>query len=156
LTGFAFAIKYTAGIFIAYAILFVVWRSIDRPKHFVKSFLPPLKRSLLLTTCALVMAGPWLIKNWIYLQNPLAPFAGNVFRNPHTHALLMEDFIRYTHGLTLADGWRLPRELAIWGDSGGGLLGPAFCALPLSLLALRSPAGRRLLVAATFAVIPFF
>ncbi len=42
---------------------------------------------------------------------------------------------------------RLPLDLAVHGERVAGLLGPVFLLLPLSLLALRWPVGRRLLIA---------
>jgi hypothetical protein len=66
LAGYAYAAKYTAFTIGIYALIFVAWRSKRlRPVRLVAGY-------------ALITAGPWMARNWIWYQNPLAPF-GNWF-----------------------------------------------------------------------------
>ena len=37
----------------------------------------PAEPVLLVAGCALIMAGPWIARNWIWYQNPLAPFGNS-------------------------------------------------------------------------------
>ena len=50
---------------------------------------------------------------------------------------------------------QIPLELTMYGQRLGGLLGPMFLLIPLSLLALRYKAGRQLLVAAALFTLPY-
>ena len=69
--GFAFAAKYTAWPAVAYAVGFVALKN-------RKAVLP-------VAACAALVIAPWLLKNWIYLQNPVAPFFNRQFPNPYVH-----------------------------------------------------------------------
>jgi hypothetical protein len=149
LAGYAFATKYPGGVFVAYAIIFVAWRSWKHRAHIVRPI-------LIAGVCAGLMMAPWLLKNWFYLGDPMSPFGARIFRNLNMHISLMEDLLEYSRGYTFADKWQLATELTTWGDRVEGFLGPVFLALPLALLALRDRTGRRLLLASAFAVMPFF
>src|SRR5260370_23078486 len=67
--GFAFATKYTAWPAVAYAVGFVLVKN-------RKAVLP-------VVACAAAAIAPWLLKNWIYLQNPVAPFFNPQLPNPY-------------------------------------------------------------------------
>src|SRR5262249_22119179 len=55
LAGFAFAVKYTGALAIPYAIGFAAWRS--------RRWRP----AAIVALCSIAVAGPWLLKNWIWL-----------------------------------------------------------------------------------------
>jgi hypothetical protein len=134
LAGFAYAVKYTIGIALMYALVFIALKS---------------RRALVpLTLCAAAMAAPWMIKNIVLVQNPIAPFGNKLFpnqyRNPDAEAEYRSDMAAY-EGQSYA---QIPLELAVHGSHLGGLIGPVVLLLPLSLLALRWPAGRQLLIPA--------
>ena len=63
--GFSFAIKYTGWLVLPYAAVAL------RGRHLTRLLLP-----------AALLAAPWLIRNWIWVGNPLAPFFNRWFPNP--------------------------------------------------------------------------
>jgi 4-amino-4-deoxy-L-arabinose transferase-like glycosyltransferase len=75
LSGFAYAAKFTAVVALPYAIGFIIWRS----RRFRQPYLKP---ALTVAGCALLVMAPWMVKNWIWLQNPFSPFLNSVFPNP--------------------------------------------------------------------------
>ena len=102
--GFAFAAKYTAWPAVAYAVGFVLVKN-------RKAVLP-------VAACAAVMIAPWLLKNWIYLQNPVAPFFNRQFPNPYV-MVAFEDSYRHHDG-------DVPPEIALGDPDGGDDLRVAF------------------------------
>ena len=146
LAGFAYAIKYTGALATPYAIGFVLWRTSS------------LKAALPLAACAALMIAPWMIKDWIWLDNPVSPFFNRAFPNPNV-TISFEDEYRYNlrhfnggDGLT----WRIPIDLTITGNKVQGNLGPAFLLAPLALAGIKSPEVRRLLFAGTLFLLPWF
>ncbi|HXA49490.1 MAG TPA: hypothetical protein VNV86_04260 [Candidatus Acidoferrum sp.] len=136
LAGFALATKYTAALAIPYAVAIVAWRN---------------RRAALVTSAAAALVCvPWLIKNWIYLQNPVSPFFNRIFPNPYV-MVSFEDTYRHmlaTYGLP--SRWSIPWEATTPGGL-SGILGPVFLLAPLGLLALRRAEGRRVwLIAIVF------
>jgi F5/8 type C domain/Dolichyl-phosphate-mannose-protein mannosyltransferase len=131
--GLAFAAKYTAWPAVAYAVGFVIWKQ-------RKSALP-------VAACAAIMVAPWLLKNWIYLQNPLAPFYNRQFPNPYVTVAFEESYRRDLALYGLQSRWQIPMQVTTYGSL-SGLLGPLFLLSPLALLALRRREGRQLLFAA--------
>ncbi|MEO7142093.1 MAG: discoidin domain-containing protein, partial [Bryobacteraceae bacterium] len=135
LCGFAFAIKYTGAFVLAGALVFVVWRGGTRGGAIVLASAAPLM---------LV----WLVKNWLWVDNPIAPFGNAIFPNPYIHVSFEREYtwlLRHWNGVTPG---RIPVEITILGGRLGGLTGPVFLAAPIALFALRAPQGRRLLAAA--------
>src|SRR6185312_13296878 len=57
LAGFAYAVKYTAALAIPYAAGVVAFRSRWKPV-------------LIVCLCALGVMMPWMVKNWIWVENP--------------------------------------------------------------------------------------
>jgi hypothetical protein len=133
LAGYAYAAKYTAALIFVYAVGFVIWRT----KH--------VRPALIVTGCGLLMAMPWALKNWIYAENPVAPFANQIFRNPYVHVSFERDFAIRLRSYDVENKWTLPLEVTVRGAKTAGLLGPVFLLAPLALLALRFREGRRLL-----------
>ena len=137
LAGFSYALKYTAGLAIPYALA--------RAR----------RKALIVLLCASAMAAPWVIKNIVYAQNPFAPFANAWFPNQYMKVDFEKEYTRDMRHFNDVPESQIPLELAIRGQLLGGVLGPVFLLLPLSLLALRYAVGRRLLFAAVLFTLPY-
>ncbi len=149
LAGFSYAMKYTAFVALPFTLGYVGWALLRRREKLWR----PLAVVLL---CALVMILPWVIKNWIWVGNPFAPFFNRVFPNPYVHIGFEDQFRKQmAEWGNLATKWAIPLEVTIRGQRLQGLLGPVFLLFPLSLLALRHAAGRRLLLAAFVFLLPY-
>jgi hypothetical protein len=144
LAGYAYAVKYTAFVMLLFAVVFVLWRS--------RSW----KAILLVTACAATMIAPWMIKNWIYVRNPIAPFGNAIFRNPYVHISFEQAYTENLRHYKPPNKWTLPLEATMRGANTGGIVGPVFLAAPLALLALRQRAGRRLLAAGGLLLATYF
>lgn len=149
LTGFAFAAKYTAFVAVPYALGFIAWKQ-WRARQSV--FRPLLATGAL----ALIFIAPWLVKNWIWVDNPFSPFANRLFPNPYVHIAFEEEYrkMEQTYGLT--SRWQIPWELTVNGNMLAGFFGPLFLLTPIALLALRQRAGRQLWLAAVIFGLPFY
>ncbi|MGB9455572.1 MAG: hypothetical protein WCB12_05995 [Bryobacteraceae bacterium] len=135
LAGFGYALKYTAWLGVVYAVGFVAWKSRrSRPAAVVAA-------------CAVLMVAPWMIKNAMWVHNPVAPFFNRYFPNPYVTVDFEEDYKSYFRTYDLASRWQIPMEATVRGSL-GGVLGPVFLLAPLGLLALRKPLGRQLWLAA--------
>ena len=143
MAGYACATKYTAFLVILLALGWVAVRARSvRPAGVV--FL-----------CSALMIGPWMLKNWIVLENPIAPFGNTIFRNPYFHPIFEREYVSALRDYGVTDKRALPLEVTIRGDKTQGLLGLAFLASPIALLSLRDRHGRRLLLAALLMGLPF-
>jgi hypothetical protein len=147
LCGFAYAVKYTAGLAMVFAAGWAAWQSR------YKGALAP---AIAVAAGSAITAAPWILRNWIWLGNPAAPFLNRWFPNPYYHPGMEEI---YREGLRHYEGishlWQIPLNLTIHGGGNvGGLVGPVFLLAPLALLALRYPLGRRLLAAAAVFALP--
>jgi hypothetical protein len=150
LAGFGYAAKYTAFLAVPYALGFVAWKLIRARRPLVK----PL---VVLTCCAVLMIAPWVLKNWIWLDNPFSPFLNTVFPNPYVHVSMEKDYTGYLrHYEGLKSGWQIIPEVTLRGRALSGLLGPVFLLAPLALIALREQAGRRLLAAGLIFGVTYF
>ncbi|MGO9439757.1 MAG: hypothetical protein ACLPXM_04365 [Terriglobales bacterium] len=135
LAGFGYALKYTGWVGVAYAVGFVAWKSKRvRPVAIVAAL-------------AFVLVAPWLLKNWMWMHNPLAPFFNRYFPNPYVTIDFEEDYKKYFRLYDLASRWQIPLAATVKGTL-GGVLGPVFLLAPLGLTALRKPLGRQLWLAA--------
>ncbi len=139
--GFAFATKYTAWPAIPYAVGFVLLKN-------RKAVLP-------VAACAALVVAPWLLKNWIYLQNPVAPFFNRLFPNPYVMVGFEDSYRRLMAMYQLKSRWQIPMEATVYGSL-SGLLGPVFLLAPLGLLALRRREGRQLWLAALVFSLNYF
>jgi hypothetical protein len=137
--GFAYAIKYTGGVAILYAVAFVAWKSWRRSRE--------LRPVLTVATCAALVALPWMFKNWIWVANPISPFFNNLFPNPYVTTWFEKDYRQYFTIYELHSRWQIPWAVTISGRL-VGVLGPMFLLAPVALLALRRREGRQLLLAA--------
>jgi hypothetical protein len=144
LGGFGYAIKYTAGIAVLYALGFVIWRL----RHHARTMWRPLAT---VSGFAAILATPWVLKNWILVGNPFSPFLNSWFPNNHIH-ISFEHQYRASMALYLEiqSRWQLPWLWSISGAYVSGLFGPWMLVWPLALLALRRREGARLVTAALF------
>ncbi len=149
LAGFAYATKYTAAIAIPYALGFVTWKLLRGRKKLLRPLV-----MVSAATAAFVL--PWVIKNAVQIGNPLAPFANQLFPNPYVHVSFELQYLTYLRHYHLTSWFGAPWELAVKGERLQGFFGPVFLLLPLALLALRRPAGRRLLFAGAVFALPWF
>ena len=142
LGGCAFGMKYTLFPALLLAAAWVVW--VRR-----SSFLRPL---LTLAAAAAPFIAPWVLRNLIWWRNPLAPFFNNWFPNPYVQYWFELDYRRHMSMYSLTSWAQIPMEVTVHGLQLTGLVGPVFLLAPLALLALRQAEGRRLLLAALFAL----
>jgi hypothetical protein len=130
LAGYCLAIKYTGWLVLPYALVMLRGRGWTR----------------ILPTAALI-AGPWFVRNWLWIGNPAAPFLNRWFPNwlytPQLEAAYLQD-LRRVEGFH--HWWEWPLDLTIFGAKLPGFLGPVFLLAPLALLALRYQLGRKLLL----------
>lgn len=143
-TGYAYAAKYTVFVIAVFVLGFVAWRT------------RKLRPVLTVAGLALVMAGPWAIRNWIWYQNPVAPFGSWLFRNPYMHVAMEQEYLAYMRTYLLPSRWALPLETILRGQNTAGLIGPIFLLTPLCLFALRYSQGRRLLAAGALVFCTYF
>jgi hypothetical protein len=153
LAGYAYATKYTGGVIVLYALAFVAWRTW---RHDGKQGRERVRPLLVIGACAAAMMLPWMVKDWIYLGDPIAPFGASIFRNPNVHVSTIVEWSEKMRSYNMPNKWKLPLELTIHGGFTQGILGPVFLAAPLGLLALRYRAGRRLLLAGGVLLITYF
>jgi len=142
LCGFCYALKYTAGVVLPFAMGFVWWRRAGR-------------RVPILLLGAAILITPWVLRNWLWLGNPAAPFLNHWFPNPYWTDRLEGSYLsglaHYPHVKSYLD---IPLQLTVIGGLVPGLLGPIFLLAPISLLALRQSQGRRLWLAGAVFAIP--
>jgi hypothetical protein len=144
LCGFAYAIKYTAVLILPFAFGWMVWRAGLRFGSVLRLGLP-----------AALLIGPWVIRNWVWLGNPVAPFANSWFPNAYYHAGMERIYVEnLSHYQGIKHWWQIPLDLTLRGGIVGGTFNPAFLMLPLSLLSMRWSQGRRLLLAALIFALP--
>jgi hypothetical protein len=149
LAGASYAAKYTAAIAIPYAIGFVAWK-LWRGR---KSMLRPI---LTVSALAALFILPWMIRNAFFTGNPVAPFANAIFPNPYVHVSFEQQYLAYLRHYHLNSPLQAPWELTVKGERLQGFFGPVFLLMPLALLSLRRPQGRRLMLAGLVFALPWF
>ncbi|HEV2688503.1 MAG TPA: discoidin domain-containing protein [Bryobacteraceae bacterium] len=147
LAGFAYGIKYTAGISVIYALGVIMVRRFRSPQLL-------LKPALLLAVCAAALIAPWVIKDTIVAGNPIAPFGNKIFPNPYVYPSMETVYAGAMGSLRGMRLWNWPYEATVRGARTQGALGPMFLLTPLALLAFWIPGGRRLLAAAAVFLLP--
>jgi hypothetical protein len=159
LAGYAYAAKYTAFVIFPFAIGFVLFRVGRKPAGGPaadQGVRPTLRRLLTVIVFGSLMVMPWMLKDWIVLQNPVAPFANRIFRNPNFHVQAEQDYTAYYRRYDIQDLRTLPLEVTVRGGVTQGVLGAVFLAAPIGLAALRFRAGRKLLAAGTVMLASYF
>ena len=152
LAGFCFDIKYTGFVAGVYALSQLVPRLIGggpRERRF------QWRTALLFALPCVIMVAPWLVKNAVYMHNPLSPFFNSVFPNPYNSPKFERE---YSQAMAAYAGTTNIRDLAfrytVTGTGVAGFFGPVFLLAPLGLFLLRLPHGRRLLLAAALFGLP--
>jgi hypothetical protein len=145
LIGECFALKYTGAVAAVVAATLILLK-------YRRGAVAPLLRC---AVTASVVAVPWLLRNWIWVGDPVAPFLNAWFPNPYFSPSLEHGYLA---DLATYPGfkhyWDLPLDFALFGRVLPGFAGPVFLLAPLSLLALRCAEGRRLLLAASICAVP--
>ena len=83
---------------------------------------------------AAAMMAPWMIKDWIYVQDPVAPFGSQIFRNQNVHPITVQHWALDLQRYGVTNMWTLPKEVILDGGKTQGVIGLAFLAAPLALL----------------------
>jgi hypothetical protein len=96
--GFGFASKQTGAMFVAMAyVAYGVVLLLDRRRRPQIRFFPV--RAILAGVVALVVAGPWMVKNYVFTGDPFFPMLVQKFNVPHEFAAAATDFTGYYGGL---------------------------------------------------------
>jgi hypothetical protein len=143
LAGFAYAAKYTAALALPYAVGYIAWKS------------RRWRDVAIVAGCALLLIVPWIIKNWLWVQNPVAPFFNNWFPNPYVSTSFEKEYLDYLTHYDLSSLRQIPMQVTTLGAL-QGVLGPVFLLAPLALLAGLRREGRQLLLAALVFGAPYF
>lgn len=134
--GFAYALKYTAVVALAYPLVRLAWRRRWRD-------------ALLVCVASAAVAAPWPLRNWLYYGNPAAPLMNRVWPNEFVHLSFEQDYVEFMRRYPGVDSYaQLPLELTVKGQLLGGFWGPLFLLAPAGLLAIRNRLGRRMVAAA--------
>ncbi|PWU04367.1 MAG: hypothetical protein C5B51_16960 [Terriglobia bacterium] len=148
LAGFAYAVKYTGALALPFSAVFLWWRSRGSQRW---------RNLALLASAAAILILPWIVRNWIWVGNPFAPFWNRWFPNPYYHAGMEQLYLNdLQHYEDIRYFWQIPWQVAVRGHLTGGTIGPLFLLSPVALLGLRQPMGRRLLAAACVFAIPTY
>ncbi|HTP89571.1 MAG TPA: glycosyltransferase family 39 protein [Bryobacteraceae bacterium] len=148
-TGFALAVKYTAVYFVAFVVLAIAVGLFG--KHWRELRLAAALAAVLLA----VSVAPYIVRNAIWFQNPLAFFGNAIFRNPHFHVSFEQNYrngMAHWHDLQWSE---MPLQLTLGGPRVDGLLGVAFLAAPLALAGVFWPQSRVVVFAALAAALSF-
>jgi hypothetical protein len=88
-----------------------------------------------------------MLKNWMRVHNPVAPFYNHWFPNPYVTESFEREYRDHMRHYQLASDWEIPMQVTTYGSL-SGLLGPVFLLAPIGLLATRRREGRQVLLAA--------
>ena len=103
------------------------------------------------------MVAPWVLRNWFWVGNPVAPFFNSWFPNPAYHPGMERIYAEtLSHYTGIKHYWQIPLQLTLRSGFDGGIFGPVFLLAPLGLLALRFKSGRRLLLAGLVFALPAY
>jgi Dolichyl-phosphate-mannose-protein mannosyltransferase len=141
--GFAYAAKYTAALAIPYALGYVAWKS------------RRWRDVAVVAGCALLLIVPWIVKNWLWVHNPVSPFFNSWFPNPYVTTSFEAEYREYLTHYELSSLREIPMQVTTYGRL-SGVLGPVFLLAPLALLASFRREGRQLLLAALVFGSPYF
>lgn len=140
--GFCYAVKLPGLLAVLASVAFVAahraWRG-----------------ALVLGAASLAGILPWMTRALWITGNPIAPLGNSLFSNPHFHEWTERYLTTFLKDYGVASWTAIPHALLLDGSALQGLLGPVWIVAPLSLLALRRPAGRWLLAAAAVAALPW-
>jgi hypothetical protein len=149
LAGGSYGAKYSAAIALPYALGFVAYK-LWRARR------PLLRPTFTVSALAAFFILPWMIKNLVFVGNPVAPFANAIFPNQYVHVSFEQQYLANLRHYGLTSLLQAPLELTVRGERLQGFFGPIFLLMPLALLSLRRREGRRLLLAGAVFAIPWF
>jgi hypothetical protein len=164
LSGFAYAIKYTAFLAVVYAVGAIIvrwWRNgrdrtqVGRPVVQRTQVGTPVPQLAIVGLCAFAMMIPWLAKNVIAVGNPVAPLANRLFTNPNISVAMEQSYVAETGSLGGLHAWEWPYDITARGSHTQGFIGPVFLLTPLALFSLGTAMGRQLLAAAGLFLLPY-
>jgi Dolichyl-phosphate-mannose-protein mannosyltransferase len=142
LAGFAFSVKYT-GCFVSVLVLGTVAWELRREEA------ARVVRVVLIASAAIMLAPlPYLLRNWLWFQNPVSPFGNSIFHNPYFHVSLEKNFVHENAHLSGIEWKEIPGELTIGGPKLPESLGPIYVLAPFALIGLIWPPSRCLIIAA--------
>lgn len=141
-SGFCYAIKFPGALIAPLALTAVLVKRRNRA-------------AARIALGAVLIAAPWVARAAVLTGNPFAPLLNGLFPNPYFHIDSEQKLSRYLRGYGEVDPATIPLELTMYGDLLQGLLGPAWLALPVGLLALRRREGRLLALAGVLAGLPW-
>jgi hypothetical protein len=142
LAGFAFALKYTGGLALPFGLLMAPPRTARR----VAAFALP----------AAATVSAWMIRDWVWVGNPLAPFFNRWFPNAFFHPGSEEAYKEGLAHFEIPHWQQIPLDITIFGRYIPGMLGAVFLLAPFGLIALRYRLGRRVLLAAAVFALPVY
>ena len=151
LAGFAYACKLTAGTTPVYADLYVVVAAYARGARWRDTC----RLAGSVGVLALAVAAPWLVKNSIQFHNPFYPLFNHWFPNPYLYPIVEDEWRSLMARMSDVTHAQIPYQVTIGGKL-TGIIGPIYLLSPLALLSIRSPAGRRLLLAFLAVFLPYF
>ncbi len=136
----AFSIKYTAALMIACAFLAAI---LIKPRS-LNSF--RFRHGMALALGAVLLAGPWILKNLFFTGNPFFPYLVSIFDGRHLTPASYQALLTEQQG-RIAQGWQLlylPWKAVMANPDGYDFSGPlALAFIPfLFLFKLRHPALR--------------
>ena len=103
-----------------------------------------------------IVFGPWILRNWLWIGNPAAPFLNKWFPNWLYTADLESAYLAdLCQSVGFRHWWQMPLDLIVYGAKLPGFLGPVFLLSPFALLALRYEIGRKVLLASVIFALPF-
>lgn len=149
LAGFAYATKYSAFLTAVAFVAVMAWRWY---RHRDLSW----KWAAGGCLGVAVMVLPYLLRNWLWYDNPVAPFYNAWFPNPNFSSWVEVDYRanQRTYGW-LKSFWDVPWDVAVGGRNLQGIIGPIVFLLPLGILALRRPVARVLLLAGCICLLTY-
>jgi len=152
LAGFAYAVKYTGALALPFVWGRLLLRRRDAGQH-----IGTWRQLAIVTAAAAVMILPWVLRNWIWLGNPAAPFFNAWFPNPYYHPGMERIYLDdLRHYVGIRHWWQGPWQITAAGRSTQGMIGPIFLLVPMAVLALRHLRGRRLILAGLVFAIPAY
>ena len=156
LTGFSFAVKFTA-VFAAAGAVGAFALGCFRANR--SAWLKPV---MIFVLAAAPLAAPWPVRNWVVAGNPVAPFYNDVFPNPYVTIDWERNYRKYLLHYKIpeeSEGWRdyleRPLEATYYGRRLGGFTGPVFLAAPIALLAWGRPLAGPLGAAVGLTIMPW-
>ena len=104
LGGFAYAVKYTAGLASLYALGYVVY-------HLWRQNKPILRLATGVCLAAGVMILPWVAKNYLLTGNPISPFGNELFPNPVVYVSSERSYIHQMSNISSVKPAEIPLEV---------------------------------------------